>query len=69
VTVRLAFDPGQVSLCVADNGIGFDSSTAAGKGFGLLSMRDRMTALHGSLEILADPAGGITLMANAPVRV
>jgi two-component system, NarL family, sensor histidine kinase LiaS len=69
VTVRLAFDPGQVSLCVADNGIGFDSSTAAGKGFGLLSMRDRMTALHGSLEILADPAGGMTLMANAPVRV
>ena len=64
-TVRLAFDAGQVTLCVADNGAGFDPAVA-GSGFGLQSMRDRMAALHGRLDVQPAPDGGIILTASAP---
>jgi signal transduction histidine kinase len=63
-TVRLAFDPREVTLCVVDNGVGFDP--AAGRGFGLQSMRDRMAAIQGSLVIQAAPDAGVTLTASAP---
>jgi len=64
-TVRLAFDPGRVTLCIADNGIGFDPSSAD-TGFGLQSMRDRMAAIQGSLIVQAEPDRGASLTASAP---
>jgi two-component system, NarL family, sensor histidine kinase LiaS len=63
--VRLAFDPGQVTLCVTDNGVGFDPSAAV-SGFGMQSMRDRMAAIQGRLVVQAGPGGGTTLTASAP---
>jgi NarL family two-component system sensor histidine kinase LiaS len=66
-TVCLDFDPGQVTLCITDNGVGFDPA-AATDGFGLLSMRDRMAALRGTLTIQAPPDGGITVIASAPAK-
>lgn len=67
-TVRLAFEPSQVTLCIADNGIGFDLRQAHGgaHGFGLQSMRERMAAIQGSLVIEAAPDGGVILTASAP---
>jgi NarL family two-component system sensor histidine kinase LiaS len=64
--VRLAFDLGQVTLCITDNGVGFDPS-AAGSGFGLQSMRDRMAAIQGRLVIQAKPDGGAILTTSAPI--
>jgi two-component system, NarL family, sensor histidine kinase LiaS len=66
VTVRLTFDPGQVVLSVGDNGVGFDPAAAAGNDFGLQSMRDRMAAIRGRLEIQSAPDNGVTLTASAP---
>ncbi len=65
-TVRLAFAPEQVTLSVADNGVGFDPSVA-GSGFGLQSMRDRLAAVQGSLVVQAAPDGGVILTASAPI--
>ena len=70
--VRLVFDPHQVTLCVADNGIGFDFNAVSldpetAGGFGLQSMRERVTAIHGSLVVQAAPAGGATLTASASI--
>jgi signal transduction histidine kinase len=65
VTVRLASTPSQVTLCISDNGIGFDPS-AAFTGFGLESMRGRMTAIQGNLVIQAAPNGGSTITASVP---
>ncbi len=64
-TVRLVFDPGQVTLSVLDNGVGFDPS-AAGAGFGLQSMRDRMAAIQGRLVVQAAPDRGTIITASAP---
>jgi signal transduction histidine kinase len=40
---------------------------AGGSGFGLQSMRDRMTAIQGSLIIQRAPEGGTTVIARAPI--
>lgn len=65
VTVRLASTPSQVTLCISDNGIGFDPS-AAFTGFGLESMRGRMTAIQGNLVIQAAPNSGSTITVSVP---
>lgn len=64
-SIHLTYDPAQVTLCITDNGIGFDSD-AAGSGFGLLSMHDRMSAIQGSLQIQSNRDGGTTVTASAP---
>jgi two-component system, NarL family, sensor histidine kinase LiaS len=68
VSVHLSFDLGQVILCISDNGVGFDPKSVNFKGFGLQSMRDRMAAMHGHLEIRPAPEGGTTLIAGMPVH-
>jgi signal transduction histidine kinase len=66
VTVNLTYMPGQVILCINDNGIGFDSSVTS-NGFGLESMRERMAAIQGSLAIQAAPDQGSTITASVPI--
>jgi two-component system, NarL family, sensor histidine kinase UhpB len=61
VLVRLETKPNYVTLLVADNGTGFDpqsvpADTQGRYGVGLMSMRERSTALHGTLNI--DTAAG-----------
>jgi signal transduction histidine kinase len=65
VTVRLAFNSGQVILYIADNGVGFDPS-ADDNGFGLQSMHDRMAAIQGSLVVKDAPDGGVAITASVP---
>jgi NarL family two-component system sensor histidine kinase LiaS len=66
VELRLAFETSQVTLRVCDNGVGFDAQ-AAGRGFGLQSMRDRVEAIQGTLAVQSTPDGGTTLTASAPI--
>ena len=65
VTVWLVFEPDRVILHVVDNGVGFDPA-AAGGGFGLQSMRERMAAIQGYLIVQAAPEGGAVVTASAP---
>jgi signal transduction histidine kinase len=66
VTVNLTYMPGQVILCINDNGVGFDSSVTS-NGFGLESMRERMAAIEGSLAIQAAPDEGSTITASVQI--
>ncbi len=65
-TVRLTFDPERVSLCIADNGVGFDPTTD-GVGFGLRSMRERVAAIQGNLDVQSAVDGGAIITASAPI--
>lgn len=52
-----------LTVCVRDDGIGFDDAVArsdrpAGDGFGLFSIRERLTYLGGTMEIGAPASGG-----------
>src|SRR6185295_16328219 len=57
-----------LSLCVFDNGKGFDPQVAEGKGgLGLVSMRERVRLLGGALSIESRPARGTRITARVPL--
>ena len=65
LTVRMAYDPGKVSLVIADNGVGFRESPEAA-GVGLVSMRERAAKLGGSAQVLSEPSKGATVAVHLP---
>jgi NarL family two-component system sensor histidine kinase LiaS len=66
VNLSLLYGNGQVSLRVADNGIGFDLSVMDRGGFGLQSMRDRLAVLGGNFEVRSSSEQGTTVTAVIP---
>lgn len=68
VTVRLAGDGGTIVLSVADDGQGFDPAarSIASRRLGLTSMRERVEALGGTLEITSAAGRGTTVLASVP---
>mgnify|MGYP002623680671 CR=1 FL=1 len=64
VTVRLCAAPGEVTLEVSDDGVGFDPGALAGGGMGLLSMRERAEKLGGTLSLTAAPGKGTSSLAK-----
>ncbi|HJQ65749.1 MAG TPA: GAF domain-containing sensor histidine kinase [Gemmatimonadales bacterium] len=72
VSVRLANGAGRLALEVTDDGRGvppeFDLARAEREGhLGLAGMRERLTALGGTLEIASAPAGGLTVRLTLPL--
>jgi len=63
VAVRLSYDSDGATLSIEDNGVGFDPS-AVGGGFGLQSMRDRLAAIQGRLDLQTAPDGGAIVTAS-----
>ena len=60
VAVCLAAGP-HLEVSVRDDGIGFDPVDVDGAGYGLVSMRERVEALGGSLLIESEPGHGTTV--------
>jgi signal transduction histidine kinase len=65
VEVELASDNGQILLRITDDGVGFDVSQE-GTGLGLLSMRQRVQALGGAIEISSSPRAGTQIEVRVP---
>ncbi|UKA49951.1 sensor histidine kinase [Arthrobacter sp. FW305-123] len=71
--VTLSFLGGEVTLDVFDDGVGFEPSTAAstargdGTGVGLQSLRERLAALDGRLEIESAPGEGTVVAVRVPL--
>jgi len=61
VVVRLNSEGNTVSMSIADNGKGFDT-TKESAGNGLANMRKRAAGLKGKLEITAAPDSGTTVL-------
>jgi signal transduction histidine kinase len=57
-----------LTLTVSDDGVGFDVASTWQKGLGLVSMRERLEAVGGSLEIHSRPGAGTRLQAAVPLR-
>ena len=64
--VTLRRDRDAVTFTVVDAGRGFDSSDM-GQGAGMANIRDRISALDGTLEVRSTPGGGTTVSATVPV--
>jgi NarL family two-component system sensor histidine kinase LiaS len=57
VDVHLAWDSDSLAVTVTDNGRGFSVDQATGKGMGLSSMRERIEALGGTLNVESGSTG------------
>jgi signal transduction histidine kinase len=57
INVQLIQENDRISLAVQDNGYGYDTESS-GQGVGLKSLRDRITALNGKMEIASSPENG-----------
>lgn len=72
VRVTLTYDTDQVSVDVVDDGIGIDRArslpSAVGRsGFGLRSMRERLSGIGGHLEVESTPDHGTAVVAVIPL--
>lgn len=69
VRVRCTVEEGDLILTVADDGRGFDPSSANRQGhhFGLLTMRERAESLGGTLQIESQPGSGTRITLRAPL--
>ena len=67
--VDLRNEQGEVHLTVSDCGIGFDQRKAiGGPGLGLISMRERLQLVSGTLVIESQPEKGTTIRARVPLQ-
>jgi signal transduction histidine kinase len=69
IQVHLGGSANELTLTVADDGIGFDVDAAMGKGLGLISMTERLEAIGGTLQIRSQPAAGTTLEVRVPLSI
>jgi signal transduction histidine kinase len=69
VSVELAGKQSVVSLFIVDDGIGFDVDAVSTKGLGLISMRERVEPLGGTLKIHSQPGAGTRVQISVPVAV
>jgi NarL family two-component system sensor histidine kinase LiaS len=67
VDVQLVCENGEMTITIADNGKGFDINNAEGKGVGLRSMRERMDALGGGINLESAPSQGTRLSARCQI--
>jgi PAS domain S-box-containing protein len=65
--VRLWATPDEIQLTIRDSGVGFDvEATKASRGLGLVSMRERLKLLNGTLSIESQLRRGTTIHARVP---
>ena len=66
VWISLAACDGRVQASVRDDGVGFDTSAPHASTYGLLGMRYRAEAEHGSLSVASTPGLGTTIALTLP---
>ena len=75
VTVTLSYMEDQVALDIHDDGVGFDQELVPGPpnqnqgGFGLQTMRERVSQIGGQMIVESNPGQGTTLAFQIPVEV
>jgi signal transduction histidine kinase len=69
LTLSLVFRANDVSLCVSDDGHGFDPANTHPSrqgGFGLSGLHERAGAMHAQLEVHSAPGGGTRITITVP---
>lgn len=66
VAMSLRSADGRLVMTVADDGVGFNAGQVWGRGLGLISMRERAEAAHGTFEIRSTPDEGTVVRVTMP---
>jgi PAS domain S-box-containing protein len=68
IEVKLAQQSNEVHLTIIDSGRGFDvEATIQGEGLGLVSMRERVRLVNGTINIESKPTGGTAIRVRVPL--
>jgi signal transduction histidine kinase len=69
VELELTCDEQEISLSIADSGVGFDPNEIQTRhsGLGLVNMRERVRAVRGQLEIQSEPGRGTHILVQIPL--
>jgi signal transduction histidine kinase len=67
--VTVQCDEREITLEIADSGIGFDPARVQHAGLGLVSMRERVAIVNGELAIDAAPGGGTRVTVRIPLNL
>jgi signal transduction histidine kinase len=68
VEVHLRGRPSEIELVVSDRGVGFDvADVKNAAGLGLISMRERIQLLNGTISIESKPNAGTRICASVPL--
>ena len=67
VQVSVAYGSRQLTVQIADTGVGFEPGDVAQSGLGLVSIRERVAALDGRLTIDAAPGKGTRIAVRLPL--
>jgi signal transduction histidine kinase len=67
VEVSLMYNDDVLQLSIADDGRGFDLE-AKGHGLGLRSIRERVSSVHGTVQILSAPGQGTKILVQVPIK-
>ena len=67
VDMSLVYNGESVQLSVSDNGCGFDTNTKS-HGMGLRSIRERVSSIHGTVQIQSAPGQGTRLLVQVPTK-
>lgn len=67
VKIEMRCDPGNLTLSISDNGVGFDAGGDFPGHLGLRSMRERASRLGGTLQVESTPGAGTRLRARIPL--
>jgi len=66
--VALSGGRGEISLCVSDEGSGFDPNNIKAKaGMGLIGIRERLLLIGGEVSIQSQPSQGTRIVARVPL--
>jgi signal transduction histidine kinase len=68
ISVTLGNESGMLRMSVQDNGRGFNRNESPTLSFGLQGIRERLSLIHGHLEILSTPGQGTCVCCEVPVR-
>lgn len=68
VTISLTRKKDILHLTILDDGIGFHSGKYQGEGVGLINIRNRVEAFHGTIHIKSEPGQGCLLEVKMPIE-
>jgi signal transduction histidine kinase len=67
VSVTLVGEPGRLAMTITDDGVGFDPGDVWRKGLGIVSMRERLESVAGTLDIQSRAGAGTCLLISVPL--
>ncbi len=67
VELSLVYNDDSVQLSISDDGQGFDTEKRP-QGMGLRSIRERVSSIHGTVQIQSTPEGGTRIIVQVPAK-